>query len=150
MLNKDYLRLLLADKKKLLPIGKLRAINVPKFDELSVKSIFPLLAKDEKFMQYMPDRCPQGRYPDRRFFFNILNTIYPERTQSIIENANKVRNSGAGSRTEDETVAVTEEWWQALHKMPFVSSKIYLFLICCLASRGSTLHLLKQKARPVA
>jgi hypothetical protein len=131
MLNKDYLRLLLADRKQLMPIGKLRAINVPKFDELSVKNIFPMKAKDEKFMKYMPDRCPKGRLPDRRYFFNVLNTLYPESTQTIIENANRLRNSGVGSNTEGDTVVVTEEWWQKLHQMPFISGKIFCTLIPC-------------------
>ena len=75
MLNKDYLRLLLKDKKKLMPIHKIKSVNVPKFDELSVKNIFPLMKKDDEFMAYFPDKLPEGRWPDRRYFFDILSSL---------------------------------------------------------------------------
>ena len=47
MVNKDFLKQILADEKQLLPIAECRSINVPKFDELSVKNIYPLFAEDE-------------------------------------------------------------------------------------------------------
>ena len=78
MLNKDYLRLLLLDKKKLMPIKDVHTVNVPKYDELSVRTIFPLKVDDPDFMAYFPDKTPQNRWPDRRYFFSILNTMYPE------------------------------------------------------------------------
>ena len=58
MVNKDFLKQVLADEKKLLPIATCRFINVPKFDELSVKNIYPLFADDEQLMQHFPDAYP--------------------------------------------------------------------------------------------
>ena len=43
MMNKDFLKLVLANTKKLLKMSMLRSINVPKFDEVSVKKIWPLI-----------------------------------------------------------------------------------------------------------
>ena len=75
MLNKDYIRMLLNDEKKLMPIKEVRTVNVPKFDELSVKKLFPLMRTDLHFMRFFPDNYPEGRWPDRRYFFNVLNTL---------------------------------------------------------------------------
>ena len=75
MFNKDFLKAVLADQKRLLKLSELRTVNVPKFDELSVKNIFPLIRQDAEVMLYFPDSYPKGREPDRNFTFNVLNTL---------------------------------------------------------------------------
>ena len=59
--NRDYMRDILAGRKSLFKINDVRWINVPKYDELSVKNLFPRLKDDEKFMKYLPDTYPAGR-----------------------------------------------------------------------------------------
>ena len=78
MVNKDFLKKVLCDQKKLLPIADCKFINVPKFDELSVKHIFPLFSDDENVMQYFPDSFPREKGPTRDYFFTVLNTVYGE------------------------------------------------------------------------
>jgi len=46
MITKDFLKQILADEKKLLKMSALRSINMPKFDELSVKRVYPLIQRD--------------------------------------------------------------------------------------------------------
>ena len=41
MLNKDFLRQVLSEEKKLFKLSQVKWIEVPKFDELSVKSLYP-------------------------------------------------------------------------------------------------------------
>ena len=43
MLNKDFLKQILSGQKKLLAVNEVRYINVPLYDELSVKSIYPMV-----------------------------------------------------------------------------------------------------------
>ena len=76
-MNKDFLRAVLADKKKLLKLSDVKMINVPKYEELSVKKLFPYLKDDPIFMMYLPDKYPKGHPPDREYFFNVLNTLNP-------------------------------------------------------------------------
>ena len=78
MMNKDFLKQIFADEKKLLKLSELRVVNVPKYDELSVKNVFQNLKEDKEFMQYFPDVFPKGREPDRTYVFNVLNTIRPD------------------------------------------------------------------------
>ena len=41
MINKDFLRKILLEEKKLLTLAEKRDVNVPKFDELSVNLLYP-------------------------------------------------------------------------------------------------------------
>ena len=96
MLTKDFLKLILAEQKKLIEIKEVSLIKVPFFDELSVKNLWPKLQKADDFMKFFPDKLPKNRLPDRTYFFNILNTISPEYVAHLIEHANLQRHSIAG------------------------------------------------------
>jgi len=41
MVNKDFLKQILCEEKMLLPLKDLVAVNVPIYDELSVKNLWP-------------------------------------------------------------------------------------------------------------
>ena len=56
-------------------MSELKSVNVPKFDELSVKNIFPLIRQDAEVMKNFQDEYPKGREPDRTYTFNVLNTL---------------------------------------------------------------------------
>ena len=42
-INKDFLKQVLSEDKELLHIGKVKFINVPMYDELSVKKFYPMI-----------------------------------------------------------------------------------------------------------
>ena len=83
----------MGDKKDLLAMARVRTINVPLYDELSVKKFYPMFQGDEEVMRYLPDPTPDMRLPDRSYFFNILNTLKPEYMRSVVEHANNLRMS---------------------------------------------------------
>ena len=89
MLNRDFMKQLLAEDKKLLELRQVVHVNVPHYDELSVKKFWPLMQQDPAFMQYMPDPTPDGRLPEREFFWNVFNTLQTEYVGRLIEHANK-------------------------------------------------------------
>ena len=88
MVNRDFLKMVLADKKKLMPLKDVHFVQMPKFDELSVVNLQDKLKSDAEFQQYFPDVLPKGRNPGREYFFNILNTIHPTYVSRLIEHAN--------------------------------------------------------------
>ena len=95
-MNRDFLRDVLKGEKKLLKISECRFINVPKYDELSVKNIFPKFFRDSEVQQYLMDVYPKGRFPDRTYYFTVLNTVHPEYVANMIEHANAQRFSAQG------------------------------------------------------
>ena len=122
-INRDFLRAVLKGDKSLMPMTKVRHINMPKFDELSVRNIFPRFKDDVMVMMYLQDEYAKQRYPDREYFFSILNTIHPEYVAKIVKHANKQRHSAEGKQDEKEVVQVSKEWWDKLKEMPYFSSK---------------------------
>ena len=77
-INKDFLKQVMAETKDLLPMARVRTVNVPLYDELSVTKFFPMFQGDEEVMRYLPDPTPDRRLPDRTYFFNVMNTLKPE------------------------------------------------------------------------
>ena len=46
MVNRDFLKMVLADKKKLMPLKDVHFVQIPKFDELSVVNLQDKLKSD--------------------------------------------------------------------------------------------------------
>ena len=136
MVNRDFMKQLLGEAKSLLELRTVQHVNMPRYDELSVKKFWPLMQKDEVFMKYLPDPTPDGRLPEREYFWNVLNTLKNEYVQQLVEHANAqrmtVQEDGA------DAIEISEEWWQKLTALPFVSQ-----------TKGKTLHLLKKQAKAV-
>ena len=76
--NKDFLKQVLCGQKQLLQKKEVVHVEVPFYDELSVKNIYPMYAKDAEMMAYFPDRYPKSKCAPRTYFFNVLNTIHPD------------------------------------------------------------------------
>ena len=110
MVNRDFLKAVLSNKKKLMPLLEVKFVQVPKFDELSVVNLQDMLKEDDDFMMYFPDKLPKGRNPGREYFFNILNTLKPEYLAHLIEHASKQRYTGANEDRKNETIEITDEW----------------------------------------
>lgn len=123
MMNKDFLRQVLKDEKKLLKLSELKPINMPKYDELSVKNLYDKLKDKHKFMQYIPDKLPNGRLPDREYYFNVLNTVFPDYTKKLLSHANKQRMLTTDTGTEVNNIDVSNTWWEQLNELPFISCK---------------------------
>ena len=123
MVNKDYLKDILADRKALMKMDEVKFINVPKYDELSVKTVFPMIQKDAKLMMYFPAKMPKGRLPDRDYTFNILNTLRGDYVSNIITHAQKLRNAPVDTDKTFQFIQVSETWQKQLEAIPFISSK---------------------------
>ncbi len=61
MVNKDFIKLVLGGKKKLLKMSALTRINVPVYDELSVKRLYADAMKLPNLPDYFPDEYAKGR-----------------------------------------------------------------------------------------
>ena len=75
MINKDFLKKILKEEKKLLSLKEVKYVNVPRYDELSVKRFWPILREDNMLIKYMPDFLTEDKIPDRVYFWNVANTV---------------------------------------------------------------------------
>ena len=78
MVTKDFLKDVFANRKQLMKKDQVKEISVPHYDEISVKHLWPDLKNDKAFTQYFADQYPKDKGPPREYFFNILNTLYPD------------------------------------------------------------------------
>ena len=90
------MRQVLKGEKSLLPIAECKFVTVPQYDELGVKYIFPKFHGDSEVMKYLQDEYPKNRYPDRTYFYTILNTVHPEYVRDMIAHANNARYAPFG------------------------------------------------------
>ena len=121
--NKDFLKQVFTDEKLLLKKKNVDYIDVPKYDELSVKNLWPSLAKDKKFVVFFPDNWAESKGPSRKYFFDILNTVHPEYLQQIVSHANEVRMSAGSELNKTHSIKITDEWNERLHSLPYLSCK---------------------------
>ena len=91
LVNKDFLKQVFAEEKKLLKKKAVDPIHVPSYDELSVRAMWPQFKKDKNFVKYFPDSFAESKGPSRKYFFDIMNTVYPEYLAKVMEHANQMR-----------------------------------------------------------
>ena len=78
MLNKDFLKEIFTEEKKLLRLDEVKRICVPLYDELAVIKLWPMMKSDQELMKFFPTKMAKGRVPDREYFFNVLNNFQGE------------------------------------------------------------------------
>jgi hypothetical protein len=61
----------------LFKIGQINFIIVPIYEELSVKKVLDMVKNESEIITYLPDELLTKKIPERDYFFNILNTVYP-------------------------------------------------------------------------
>ena len=153
MLNKDFLKEVFIEEKSLLRLDQVKWINAPLYDELSVINLWPMMKDDENFRRFFPSKMAKGRVPDREYFFNVLNTFHQKYVEQIIRHANEQRNSVSNDAIAKEAIEVSDDWWQALNAVPFISCKwrsvllITNFLLICLQSRRVERYICLSKVR---
>ena len=97
VVTKDFLKEVLAGQKQLMKKADVKAVQVPFYDELSVRRLWPELRKDPIFLSFFPSKYPKDKGPPREYFFNILNTLHPEYLQQLMAHANQERMSAGGA-----------------------------------------------------
>ena len=75
--TKDFIKELLAGKKSLFKMAEINMIAVPQYQELAVCKIWNQVKDDEELMRYFASFYPDGKYADRTYFYNVLNTVHP-------------------------------------------------------------------------
>ena len=98
---------MLREKKKLLSLNDVKYVNVPHYEELSVKRFWPILREDETFMQYMPDFTTEDKIPERIYFWNVANTVQNAYVQNVIKHANDQRMKAQDEATQQETIEIS-------------------------------------------
>jgi len=87
MINRDFVKAILAGQKRLLPLKDVKRVTVPKYEELSVEKMFPIVNRDPQVMSYFPDALPKNRNIAREYFWNVVHTVHEVYVQRLISHA---------------------------------------------------------------
>ena len=88
--------------------------------------MWPRMQGNAEFLRYFPSQFPKGRLPDRAYMFNVLNTVMPGYLSEVIAHANKVRATNQHKADAGQVIEVTDEWFDKLKAIPFISRKFIL------------------------
>ena len=144
----SFLRDILADKKLHLKQNEVIRLEIPSYQELSVKNLYEDAMRDPALAKYLPSKEQlSNKLPEREFFFGVLCTLRKQYMTDIIAEAQAKRFKIQDEDQGQEGILLTEGWMKELQKHPYHSSKTrYLILV---EKAGSGIFLMKEKAKLV-
>ena len=143
----QHLQDIMCSKKKVLRQKDVPARKIPQWPQLAVKLIYTQVAKMvPDILDYLPDLQgkDEDRYPERDFFYRVLNALHPELVDQLISEAAGARMPKAQNLQEEQwRVSITPEWMDRLLMYDFTSSKSFRFLffltVSSVAKKGNGL-----------
>ena len=88
---------------------------MPRYRELSVDKVWPLLKDVKTLNNYFPDYNP-NQLPDRKFMFTILSTFRFDVLNNMIKNANKNRSLDSKNK-EAELVHISNKIYKEIDEV---------------------------------
>ena len=120
----SFLRDILADKKMHLKQNEVIRMEIPAYQELSVKNLYADAMKDEVLQMYLPNQEQMsGRLPEKDFFYGVLCTLRKQYMSDIIDAANQKRFKVDQGDESKAGILISDSWMQELTKHPYYSSK---------------------------
>ena len=67
--------------------------NVGHYPKISVKSLYDEFAKRPEVEPYMPPKVHKGRTLDKKYFWDVVGTLFPDEVDAMVKHANSSRHS---------------------------------------------------------
>ena len=120
----SFMRDILSDTKRHLKQNEINHMEVPNFQELSVKNMYNDALADPVLSKYLPSKEQlSGKLPERDFFFGILCTLKNQYMKDVIADAQKKRYGVQPDDERKQGILITDTWFAELTKHPYYSSK---------------------------
>jgi hypothetical protein len=144
----SFLRDCMSKQKLLLKSDEARTINIPRYAEVSMKSLIKDAYRDPLVSMYLPDYENEDMTPDKEYFFTVMSSLRYEYTKEIVNGALVARNSAQEKAAED-LIAIHKDFYNDIENSQWVSSKFAWVSSCSIEKRGKGVHLLKSGAKLV-
>jgi hypothetical protein len=142
----SFMRDVLADKKLHLKQNEVIRLDIPGYQELSVKNLYEDAMKDLVLTKYLPTKEQlSNKLPEREFFFGILCTLRKQYMKDIIQAASSKRFKVGEDDPKKQGIAISDSWFQDLMKHPYHSSKQYV--INHVEKTGTGIFMMKEHAK---
>ena len=84
MITHGFLKDIFAGDKNLLKLSEVKFIQVPKYDEISVKNLYDKFMELPNMRTYFPEKYAKGRNCDREYLFNVTNSKHPTIVKELV------------------------------------------------------------------
>jgi hypothetical protein len=138
----------MSKQKCLLKSDEARTINIPRYAEVSMKSLIKDAYRDPLVSQYLPDYENEDMTPDKEYFFTVMGTIRYEYTKDIV-NASLIARNSAQEKTQEDLIAIHKDFYADIENSQWVSSKFTWASSFLIEKRGKGVHLLKTGTKLV-
>ena len=64
--------------------------EIPKYPELAVKNVWPLIKTNEVLFAYFPD-LKESQFPEKEYMYGVLSTIKPDAVRELVAEGMKSR-----------------------------------------------------------
>ena len=108
-----FMRDILSEAKMFLRQNEVNHMEVPCYQEISVKNLYEDAMKDELLVKYLPTKEQlSGRLPERDFFFGLMCTLRNQYMKDIIAGAHKATHCWRGwyEETSDQHLLGMDGW----------------------------------------
>ena len=112
---------MLKGEKRFLPQSEVKPCDVGHYPEVSVKALYEQFAKRKEIEPYMPPKVHKGRTLNKKYFWDVIGSIFQDKIASIVLHANEQRNSVQSSLSKESPIIVSDQMAQLLVKYPWVS-----------------------------
>ena len=114
-----FMRDILSEAKSCLKQNEVNHMEVPCYQEISVKNLYKDAIKDEMLARYLPTKEQlSGRLPEREFFFGLLCTLRNQYMKDIIADAQKVRYTVPKDNLKKQGILISVSCMPELLKHP--------------------------------
>jgi hypothetical protein len=142
----SFMRDVLADKKLHLKQNEVIRLDIPAYQELSVKNLYEDALKDPVLTKYLPTKEQlSNKLPEREFFFGVLCTLRKQYMKDIIQAASNKRFKVSDDDPKRQGIAITDGWFTELMKHPYHSSKQPALNL--VEKPGTGIFLMKESAK---
>ena len=121
-------------------------MEVPCYQEISVKNLYEDALKDELLVKYLPTKEQlSGRLPERGFFFGLLCTLRYGYMKEISADAYNARFLISDGASNDKGIVISEAWMAELYKHPYHSSMHSMLTLT--GKLGTGIFLMKESSK---
>jgi hypothetical protein len=141
-----FMRDILSEKKLHLKQNEVIRLDIPAYEEISVKNLYEDAMKDQLLSKYLPTKEQvSNKLPEREFFFGVLCTLRRQYMTDIISEAQKKRFKVSDEDPKKQGILISDTWMEELMKHPYHSSKV--LFVTCIERAGTGIFLMKERAK---
>ena len=105
----DFLKDVLAGRKRLIPLGSVKHVEVPRYKEFSTKNLLGPALQEKDLQMFLPDVSPDEPV-NKQWLFDVIATVKPGWWQTRIAEAMQARLERASVSSKPQTIEIQPEF----------------------------------------